>query len=80
MISPINNVVHPQPEPTAPPAASRQTPPQAKAQPPVTDTVQLSSGVKAVVQETLETPAQTAKEASAGDAQAKRLLAKETHH
>jgi hypothetical protein len=43
------------------------------------DTVQLSSGGKAALQELSETPAQTAKEASGGDAQAKRLLAKEHH-
>jgi hypothetical protein len=41
------------------------------------DRVQLSSAAQAALRETVETPAQTAKEASSGDAQAKRLLAKE---
>ena len=53
--------------------ATPRLPQQAK------DTVQLSSGGKAALQELSETPAQTAKEASGGDAQAKRLLAKEHH-
>jgi hypothetical protein len=38
--------------------------------------VHLSSGAQ-VAQETAEAPAQTAKEANAGDPQAKRLLARE---
>ena len=61
--------------------ASPKTPqpkPQSKSQPTNVDTVKLTSGAKAVLQEALESPAQTAKEASAGDAQAKRLIAKET--
>ena len=61
--------------------ASAKTPqpkPQSKSQPTNVDTVKLTSGAKAVLQEALESPAQTAKEASAGDAQAKRLIAKET--
>jgi hypothetical protein len=80
MISPVSNAV-PSQSPVQPTAASQGTP-QAKAPAPapaavpVKDTVQLS-GAKAVVQETLETPGQTAKEASAGDVQARRLLAKE---
>lgn len=52
--------------------------PQPKSQPHAapTDTVQLSAAAKAI-QETLETPAQTAREAAGGDNQAKRLLIKE---
>jgi hypothetical protein len=69
-----------------PPVTSRksaQTNPQA-----ITDTVHISSAARvtsavvsaaqAALQEAIETPAQTAKEASTGDLQAKRLLAKET--
>ncbi|HXF27866.1 MAG TPA: hypothetical protein VN610_11340 [Bryobacteraceae bacterium] len=41
------------------------------------DTVQLSSLAQAAIQEASETSTQTAKEASGGDAQAQRLLAKE---
>jgi hypothetical protein len=41
------------------------------------DTVHISSAAKAAMQEAVETPAQTAKEASAGDHQAQNLLAKE---
>jgi hypothetical protein len=37
----------------------------------------LSSAAQAALQEALETPAQTAKEAGTGDVQAKRLLAKQ---
>ena len=40
------------------------------------DTVHISSAAKAM-QEVMETPAQTAREASGGDMQAQRLLAKE---
>jgi hypothetical protein len=39
--------------------------------------VQISNLAKAALQEAIETPAQTAKEANGGDLQAKRLLAKE---
>ena len=42
----------------------------------ITDTVQISSAAQAL-QEAIESPAQTAKEASAGDHQAQRLLARE---
>jgi hypothetical protein len=54
-----------------------QPKPQSKPQPSAADTVKLTSVAKAVLQEALESPAQTAKEASAGDVQAKRLIAKE---
>jgi hypothetical protein len=41
------------------------------------DTVQISSAAQALLKESRETPAQTAKEAAGGDHQAQRLLAKE---
>jgi hypothetical protein len=58
----------------SPKPASLPTP---STSPMVSDTVQISNAARAL-QETLETPAQTAKEASRGDRQAQRLLAKET--
>ena len=73
MISPVSDAVQPQPQP---PTAPRPSAPQAKPQPPAGDTVQLS-GAKAIVQEALETSTQTAREASGGDSQAVRLLARE---
>jgi hypothetical protein len=42
-----------------------------------TDTVQISSAAQTALQEVLEAPAQTAKEARSGDHQAQRLLARE---
>jgi hypothetical protein len=76
MINPVSNGS--QTHAAVQPSAARQSAPQAKAQPQpaATDTVQLSSA-KALLQETLETPAQTAREARSGDLQAKRLLARE---
>lgn len=41
------------------------------------DTVQISNAAQAALKETLETSAQTAKEAGGGDRQAQRLMAKE---
>jgi hypothetical protein len=58
----------------APPSTAKAT-----ASPTVADTVQISSAAQALAKESLETPAQTAKEASAGDPQAIRLLAKHHH-
>ena len=62
------------------PAAARQSTPVAKPQPtPALQpaaTVQISAAAKAL-QEAIETPVQTAKEANAGDVQARRLLARE---
>jgi hypothetical protein len=79
MVSPISQASQP---PAAPQAATaaRQSPPQAKPQPAPADTVQLSQAAlaaRAITQEVSETQAQTAKEAAAGDNQAKRLLARE---
>jgi hypothetical protein len=82
MVSPIGNVVSNQLEAqVAAPAASRSSPPEAAKQAAApTDTVRLSSTANAVLQESTETPAQTTKEANAGDVQARRLLAKLAHH
>jgi hypothetical protein len=82
MISSISNAVQHQLEPAAQPAKAPAQPSstQVKQHAPVTDTVQLTNGTKAALQELAETPAQTAKEAAGGDAQARRLLAKQAHH
>jgi hypothetical protein len=48
---------------------------QPKPQPVAKGTVQISSAARAALAEATETPAQTAKEARAGDRQAQRLLA-----
>ncbi|HZW92334.1 MAG TPA: hypothetical protein VFF64_05120 [Candidatus Eremiobacteraceae bacterium] len=58
------------------PTATAPQPAASKPQTAGSDTVQISAAAKAL-QETIETPAQTAKEAAGGDIQAKRLLAKE---
>jgi hypothetical protein len=50
---------------------------QSKPQPAAVDTVQISSGAKAALQEATETTFQTAKEARSGDLQAQRLQARE---
>ena len=42
------------------------------------DSAQLSSAAQAALKEATETPAQTSKEASSGDLQAQRLLARES--
>jgi hypothetical protein len=42
------------------------------------DTAQLSSAAQAALKEATETPVQTSKEASSGDLQAQRLLARES--
>lgn len=54
----------------------REKAPESRSASAPTDTVQLSSAAQAALREAMETPAQTAKEAGSGDAQAKRLLAK----
>lgn len=78
MISPISSAT---PDQTATQAATQATPvqqtqPKSPAQPSTSDTVQISNAAKALSQENLETPAQTAKEASGGDIQAIKLLAR----
>jgi hypothetical protein len=74
MISAISNLAPAQPAAQA--AAAPQTSSQATPQPSA-DTVQISNSAKALLQETLETPVQTAQEARGGDIQAMHLLAKE---
>jgi hypothetical protein len=84
MASPVSSVTHTLPQAAVQPQVTRQSAPAPqpqpaaapKPQPPVTDTVQISAAAKAL-QEAIETSAQTAHEAGAGDAQAQRLLAKE---
>ena len=75
MISPVTSAAHTQA--AAPSAAARPKPAQPKPPPTPssTDTVNLSSA-KAIVQESLETSAQTTKEAASVDIQARNLLAK----
>jgi len=79
MLTPISSATQPhateQTTSTSPATSSAS---QTKTQPvtsPV-DTVQISAAAKAM-QGVIETPAQTAKEAAAGDVQAKHLLARE---
>jgi len=62
--------------PASKPAAAAARPPVAAAQNSIKDTVQISAAAQ-VLQEAIENPAQTAREANAGDQQARRLLAKE---
>lgn len=66
-----------QPQPAPQPTDVRAKAREPRPQPGPSDTVQLSSAAQAALREAMETPAQTAKEAGAGDVQAKRLLAKE---
>jgi len=77
MIAPISSAAT---QPVEQSAAQRTAQPassEAKPQPNSADTVQVSNAAKAMLQESMETPAQTAKEAGAGDHQAMRLLARE---
>jgi len=74
MISPISSLTPAQPAAQAP--AAQQAPSKATAQPTTADTVQISSAAKSLSQANLETSAQPAHEASAGDVQAIRLLAR----
>jgi hypothetical protein len=86
MISAVNGVSSPQvaePAPASQPASNVQVSPQTsttssdpKPSVPV-DTVTISSAARALTQELHETPAQTQREANAGDLQAKRLMARE---
>jgi hypothetical protein len=75
MISPVTGATHTQP--VAQPAVAHQAPSAAKPQASPADTVQISNAAKALVQQALETSAQTSREASGGDAQAIRLPAKQ---
>jgi hypothetical protein len=73
MIGSISSVTPAQP---AVPAAAAPAPSSKSAQGP-SDTVQISTTAKALLQETMETTLQTAREARGGDLQAVRLLAKQ---
>jgi len=64
-------------QPVTPPAGAPPRVPAPVPQSVPQDTVELSSAAQAALQESLETPAQTTKEAGAGDPDARRLLAKE---
>jgi hypothetical protein len=82
VLNSISNATPPPPVAQSTPVSSHKST-QAKSASPesssTTDTVQLSMTAQAVLaaaQEAKETPAQTAKEASGGDRQAQRLLAK----
>jgi hypothetical protein len=83
MISPISNSPSAEraapsvakPKPAAPQPSAQVAQPVAS-KPSPNDTVQVSSAAKALVQESQETSAQTAREARSGDQQAIRLLAK----
>ena len=74
MISSITQTTMAQPAAQA--TTAQPTSPKLAAQPSAPDTVQISNAAKALLQETLETPAQTAKEAGSGDPQAIRLMAR----
>jgi hypothetical protein len=75
MINPVTSATHAQVATQS--TAVTQQPAQAKPQAAPKDTVQISSAAKQILQESIETPAQTTKEAAGGDAQARRLLARE---
>jgi hypothetical protein len=77
MVNSVSSATHPQ-APAQPAAATQQTAPS-KPQPAHADTVQISAAALAL-KEAVENPVQTAKEAAGGDAQARRLLAREAAH
>jgi len=75
MSDPVGNVTEIQA--TAQAKEVRPRAPEPRPQPVPIDQVQLSSDAQAALREAVETPAQTVKEASTGDLQARRLLAKQ---
>src|SRR5882762_11633232 len=88
MANAINGVTHaapaavkdvqPQSAPQAAPANRKASQPQSAPKAPAPkDTVQISTAAQTALQESRETSTQTAREASRGDRQAARLLAKE---
>jgi len=86
MIGAVTHAIQPEPtaanatqlNPAAKSVAPSQKPTQSQPHTSIpTDTVQISNAARTAQQEMLETPAQTAKEASSGDRQAQRLLARE---
>lgn len=76
MISPVSSakISQPSAQVSSPAPTSSQTSTQSTLP---KDTVQISNAAQLAIKETIETPAQTATEASRGDAQARRLLARE---
>ena len=76
-MSEIVNVRQVQATPQPTDVGQQKAPPESKPQRVPKDSVELSSSAQAALQEAMETSAQTAKEAGKGDAQAKRLLARE---
>ena len=79
MINPVSSATHAQAAAKPAARATAQPAAPAKPQPPHTDTVQVSAAALAL-NEAIENPVQTAREAAGGDAQAKRLLAREAAH
>jgi hypothetical protein len=80
MISAISHATAVQPAVQVKPAPQQVTTQPAvpsKSQSAASDTVQISNAAQQILKEAIETSAQTAHEAAAGDAQARRLLAKE---
>jgi len=85
MISAVTNAHQPEPvagnvaptKATAPATTNKKTTQQSSASKPA-DSVQISSAAQAALKETLETSAQTAREAAGGDRQAQRLIARES--
>jgi hypothetical protein len=76
MITPVTSAAQTQAAAPSTAASPKTAPPKPPPTPRSTDTVNLSSA-KAIVQESLETSAQTTKEAASGDIQARNLLAKQ---
>jgi hypothetical protein len=78
--APTTDVTAPAKPAVHPASSTRQTTvakPAANTAKVPTDTVQISSAARALVQESLETKTQTLQEAAKGDPQAARLLAKQ---
>jgi hypothetical protein len=78
MSNPINSVTQaPPPQPTSQaPTAAPKASASATQQTPI-DSVTISHSAQTILQEVQETHSQTVREASGGDSQARRLLAKE---
>ena len=76
MINSVSSASHAQPATKPAAQAVTQQPAPSKPQPVRTDTIQISAAALAL-KEAIENPVQTAKEAAGGDAQARRLLARE---
>ena len=79
MINPVSRAPQSEPVVNAAPATQQAAPlkaPSTTSTP--KDSVQISNAAQAALQEIIETPVQTAKEARTGDHQAQTLLAKET--